>query len=607
MPIARLLGGVWTLAVLAAGLLAPLVAPPSSDAATRYEARSVAPWKKNASPAGWNPASGEIVYNRRGSDGLWDAYRAAPDGGGETCITCSTPSFASVGAATHRGASDVSPDGRHLLLDVERGSHFGTIGASEAEPGRGAYSDVWLSTSDGSRAWPLTDIYDPANVAIGTIWPRFDRTGTRVVWAEMYAPSILNLGFWSLKVADIVWTDGTPRLEHVKTYRPEAGRFYEPYGFSPDNRRIVFASDMGMPSWWDSQIYSVSTDFTDLKRLSPPDVAPGFFANYNEFAFYAPAGDRIVYGRTVGALGGIDYWVMNPDGSGQRRLTFMNEPWHTQTRGFTVAGGMAFDPHNPNRFVAGVASDSFANSIDSVMVSLDGSDEGNGLRAEYFSDSSLRQPALTRVENPAAGFKWTGSPGPGVPADRFSVRWSGTVTPPEAGRYTYCVYADDGVRLWVGGQLVIDAWDGWPGRRCGTVSHASARPAAIRMEYWDKAGDGAAQLTWSGPGVSAQSVADGQQPIPADRLRAAAAPQPAAPAPAPATQPAPAQPTATAVAPAKRAAARKSRAARPAKCPARAGGKHRRSARRIGCARKPRPSRARKAPRPRKHHTGRSR
>jgi hypothetical protein len=389
----------------------------------------------------------------------------------------------------------------------------------------------------------------------------------------MYAPSILNLGFWSLKVADIAWKDGTPGLRNVRTYRPESGRFYEPYGFSADNRRIIFASDMGMPSWWDSQIYSVSADFTDLQRLSPADAAPGFFTNYNEFAFPVPAGDRILYGRTVGAGGGIDYWLMNPDGSGQQRLTFMNEGWHSHGRGFSVAGGIAFDPRNPNRFVAGVAADSFAHDVDAVVVDMERHGDSRGLRAEYFADRALTRRAVTRVENPSAGFKWSGSPAAGIPADAFSVRWSGQVTPAATGSYTYCVHADDGVRLWVGGRRIVDAWLDWSGRRCATVAHTAGRPEAIRLEYWDNRGDGTMQITWRAPGAGAQ------QPIPAGVL--APAPAPAAPAPArpsaPATAKAPAKPAA------KRAAKPKRRAARKAKCRTAKAGKRGRSARTRRC------------------------
>jgi hypothetical protein len=121
-----------------------------------------------------------VIYNARGVDGLFDAYSANSDGSDPRCLTCAVPSLPGVGAATQRGASDASPDGNYMLLDVERGSHIGTVGATEAERGQGAYKDVWLARTDGTEAWPLTDITAPGQQAIGTIWPRFDRTGHRL-------------------------------------------------------------------------------------------------------------------------------------------------------------------------------------------------------------------------------------------------------------------------------------------------------------------------------------------------------------------------------------------------------------------------------------------
>ena len=76
-------------------------------------------------------------------------------------------------------------------------------------------------------------------------------------------------------MADIVWTNGVPSLANVTTIEPQTNHFYEPYGFSPDGSHIIFASDLGMSFWWDSQIYSVATDGTGLTRLSPADAPEG--------------------------------------------------------------------------------------------------------------------------------------------------------------------------------------------------------------------------------------------------------------------------------------------------------------------------------------------
>ena len=121
----------------------------STAAAAGYEVQSVTSWKQNAAPMGWSASLNRVMYNSRGADGMFDAYSANPDASAAQCVTCALPSFPEVGAATQRGVSDVSPDGNYMLLEVERADHVGQVGDTIAEPGKGAYNDVWLATTDG--------------------------------------------------------------------------------------------------------------------------------------------------------------------------------------------------------------------------------------------------------------------------------------------------------------------------------------------------------------------------------------------------------------------------------------------------------------------------
>ncbi len=354
-------------------------APSSVRGARAPHAQStIIGWLQNAEPAGWDSETDRIVINRRGEDNLWDAYTIHPNGHDARCITCEAPSFPGVGSATNRGASDVSPDGRYILLVVEKGSHPGLIGAAESEPGRGVYNDLWLATADGRHVWRLTDL--PASGDQGLIWPRFDRTGSQIVWAQMYAPADLGhpLGQWALKTARVQWTGGTPRLGPIRTYDPQPGRFFEPYGFSPDDQRILFASDVTVPSRFlspsafNAQIWTIdAANLDDLTRVSPPRAIAGPFSDYNEFAYYVPGTDKVVFATTVDAAAhGMDYWTANADGADARRLTFMNQPGTKQYRGYSVGGGLAFDPRDRHRFVAGVSHDPLATHVQAVFVTI---------------------------------------------------------------------------------------------------------------------------------------------------------------------------------------------------------------------------------------------
>ena len=110
---------------------------------------------------------------------------------------------------------------------------------------------------------------------------------------------------------------------------------------------------------------------------------------------------------------------------------------------------------------------------------------------------------LTRYE--AVNFSWgTASPGVGVPADNFSVRWSGVVIVPRAGTYRFRTVSDDGVRLWVNGVQVINNWtDHSPTTNTsGTVSLAAGQRVSVRLEYYERGGGATMQWRWLTPGTT---------------------------------------------------------------------------------------------------------
>lgn len=500
---------LWLLA-MAAGLAGP------AAAAADTTVDGVSLWKQDAEPVAWTASPDLVYYNALGPDGMYEGYSAAPDGSGVTCLTCSAPSFQSAGPATQRGVSDVTSDGRYMLLEVENPHHLGAVGASGSEPGRGAWNDLWLASTDGSHMWQLTNVTAPGSGAIGTMWARFDPAGNKVVFAEMYAPAIGNLGSWRLVVADIVWNAGVPSLANQTVVEPATGLFMEPYGFSPDGSRVLFASNYEQPNWTDSQIWESNPDGTGLVRLSPADGPTGAFDAYNEFAFYAPSGNQIVYGRTVGsAASGLDYWLMNADGSGSQRLTYFNEPWSTESRGYATVGSLAFNPSDPNQFIAAVQRSLNNDTEEAVVVTLGGG-AGDGLTAQFFSGAAalasassgpggfVPAPLATVVDDPSSGLEWTDAPAPGMSSTDFSVRWTGSIVPPATGSYTLCLTADDGARLYAGGALVIDGQGLLGQRSCGSVNAVAGAPLPVEVDYWHGQGAADIQLTWVPPGSGSE-------------------------------------------------------------------------------------------------------
>ena len=131
---------------------------------------------------------------------------------------------------------------------------------------------------------------------------------------------------------------------------------------------------------------------------------------------------------------------------------------------------------------------------------------GTGLQGVYFNEVSLAgTPLLIRIDstinfNLSAGSQpLVLSPAPGiVPEDNYSVRWTGRVEPLYNEAYTFYALADDGMRLWVNGSLLIDNWQAQGAtEKNGTISLSAGNKYDIVLEYYEKTGNAITKLYWS--------------------------------------------------------------------------------------------------------------
>jgi hypothetical protein len=137
---------------------------------------------------------------------------------------------------------------------------------------------------------------------------------------------------------------------------------------------------------------------------------------------------------------------------------------------------------------------------------------GGGLSATYYDNRDFTGTSLARIDS---GVNWdwgTGSPAPALGADTFSARWTGKIKPRYAQTYTFYTTSDDGVRLWVNGQLIIDQWnDHAPATHSGTIALAADQLYDIRLEYYENGGGAVMKLDW-------QSALQARELVPTSRL-----------------------------------------------------------------------------------------
>ena len=132
---------------------------------------------------------------------------------------------------------------------------------------------------------------------------------------------------------------------------------------------------------------------------------------------------------------------------------------------------------------------------------------GTGLYGEYFDNKDLTARKLTR-NDATVNFDWsTGSPDPAIGGDTFSVRWTGWVQAPLFGGYTFYTSSDDGVRLWVNNQLIINNWTNHAVTEdSGTVTLSAGQKYDIKLEYYENGGAAVIKLSWTPPGQSKQII-----------------------------------------------------------------------------------------------------
>jgi len=108
-------------------------------------------------------------------------------------------------------------------------------------------------------------------------------------------------------------------------------------------------------------------------------------------------------------------------------------------------------------------------------------------RVTLFTNMGLVDPPVAQAFVDVINFDWGyNSPSPLLPADGFSMRFESTQTF-APGAYQLRAQADDGVRVWIDNQLIIDEWTGASGRTYTASRNLSGRHD-LRVEYYEASG-----------------------------------------------------------------------------------------------------------------------
>jgi uncharacterized protein (DUF1800 family) len=142
---------------------------------------------------------------------------------------------------------------------------------------------------------------------------------------------------------------------------------------------------------------------------------------------------------------------------------------------------------------------------------------GTGLTGYYFTNSSTTYTnaanfypsnLLFTLTNAVVDFSWTNGSSPNLSNGLYSVRWTGQVQPEYSELYYFVVNSDDGAKLWVNDQLVIDNWklQSSTADAIGTIALQAGVRYDLQLDYLQAGGKGEVHLSWYSPSQSKQII-----------------------------------------------------------------------------------------------------
>lgn len=130
-----------------------------------------------------------------------------------------------------------------------------------------------------------------------------------------------------------------------------------------------------------------------------------------------------------------------------------------------------------------------------------------GFVGRYFDNENFTGTSVVHAGEVLAMDVGHGSPDPAIDPDTFSARWIGWIFPQYSQSYTFTARTDDGCRVWVNGQMLVDSWiPQSPTDYSGSITLTAGQPALVQVEYLELGRDATCQLSWATTSLAKQLI-----------------------------------------------------------------------------------------------------
>jgi len=129
-----------------------------------------------------------------------------------------------------------------------------------------------------------------------------------------------------------------------------------------------------------------------------------------------------------------------------------------------------------------------------------------GLDRRYYEVSVTKLPDFSKLTPTSQDVVLTPTLDGRKRNDNFAYVYTGYIYAPTDGKYTFFTSSDDGSKLYIGSDVVVDNDGGHSVQeRSGEIALQKGYHP-IRTEYFDYTGDQALTVSWSGPGFAKQAI-----------------------------------------------------------------------------------------------------
>jgi hypothetical protein len=285
--------------------------------------------------------------------------------------------------------------------------------------------------------------------------------------------------------------------------------YVDPYKSSQGLTNPEFDSNLtAMKNWVPARISAIRSQLSPVVTAAATDASAAEPSNPGTFTVTraGSTSGSLIVNFTIGgtAANGTDYAsigtsVTIPAGSASATVTVTpiddTAVESNETVVLALSAGTGYTVGSPSSATVTIADD-------------DAPPAGSGLSATYYDNADFTGASATRTD-PAVDFDWgAGSPAAGIGSDTFSARWTGRVRASASEPHTFYTFTNDGVRLWVEGELLVDRWVLQSGgiEWSGQVALEAGRWYTVQMDYYENTGNAVARLLWSSPSTPKQAI-----------------------------------------------------------------------------------------------------